>query len=154
MPNRAGWSFRPLAMLAGQPIRLGESSILFCLWSEPRAPFRASTLANRPYLLRLTLRCPNCLDAWEINVRPETVFRPANSTLRAPLASHHEAWPEIRKNSHREVKRMAAHPTASERLCRRCKARRVSLRHFLGRPTSWRDAAPDALSRVLRPMER
>ena len=29
---------------------------------------------------------------------------------------------EISKKSHREVKGIAAHPTASERLCRRCKA--------------------------------
>ena len=40
---------------------------------SPGAPFRAGTLANQPDLIHLTLRCPNCLDEWEMDVKPDVL---------------------------------------------------------------------------------
>ena len=46
---------------------------------SPGAPFRAGTLINRPDLIHLTLRCPNCLDEWEMDLKPEVRLPPPES---------------------------------------------------------------------------
>jgi hypothetical protein len=40
---------------------------------SPGAPFRAGTLAHQPDLIHLTLRCRNCLDEWEMDVKPDVL---------------------------------------------------------------------------------
>ena len=47
-------------------------SLVRCGFS-PGAPFRAGTLAHQPDLIHLTLRCRNCLDEWEMDVKPDVL---------------------------------------------------------------------------------
>jgi hypothetical protein len=56
---------------ATHPTRLNLS--LVARGFGPGAQFRAGTLANKPDLIHLTLRCPDCLNEWEMDVQPDVL---------------------------------------------------------------------------------
>ena len=56
---------------ATHPTRRNLSRVA-CVFS-PGAPFRAGTLANQPDLVHLTLRCPNRMKEWEMDVKPDVL---------------------------------------------------------------------------------